>query len=282
MKKFSRSIAISTVLILIAVLAGCESEGDGSAPLNFSLSGANYGQEVMLSWEVPLSGPPGNYVVYFRELSAVDFVEGATVSGDSMEYTHDPAGATGDYYVAAVFGSTEYSSDTLTTVPVHSEVIIVSELNAGGESGYGWSISGDFSGSAYDLIEVSNAPLVDFYITNFENDSTAGPWPAPWYIASPDTAGSDPGGTSVPQADWRQNWFSDPLLDPQSILPNFAPTTFFRCMSGIENDTIYIGVYLGAEQHYALVKFFDADTNTGTIGVETWFQKVSDLRLMAH
>jgi hypothetical protein len=266
----------------IAVLSGCEGEGNGSAPQNLMLAGTNYGQEVMLSWEEPVSGPPGHYVVYFRELSAADFVEGATVGGDSLEYTHDPGGATGDYYVAARFGSTEYSSDTVTTIPVHTDVVIISELNAAGESGYGWALTGDFIGSLYAITDASNAPFVDFYITNFAIDPTGGPWPAPWYVATPDTAVDDPGGTSVPQADWRQTWFSDPLLDPQAILPNFAPTTYFKCMNGIEDDTVCIGVYLSTEQHYALAKFFDADTTTGTIHAETWFQGVPDLRLIAH
>jgi hypothetical protein len=281
-KQFLRLMTTNMIIFAVAVLSGCEGEGDGSAPENLVLTGTNYGQEVLLSWDEPSSGPSGDYLIYFRGIDTTDFALGATISGDTLEYAHDPAGMTGDYYVAARFGNTEYSSDTVTTLPVHTDIVLLSELNEAGQSGYGWDLTGDFSGSAYDLIEVSNASLVDFYITNFENDSPSGPWPAPWYIASPDTAVDDPGGSSVPQAEWRQNWFSDPLLDPQAILPNFAATTYFKCMDGIENDTTYIGIYLGAEQHYALAKFFDADTTAGTIRVETWFQTVPDLRLVAH
>ncbi|UCD05840.1 MAG: hypothetical protein JSV98_00980 [candidate division WOR-3 bacterium] len=282
MKQFLRLLAVNIVTVAIAILSGCEGEGDGSAPQNLVLGGTNYGQEVLLSWEESSGGPPGNYLIYFRQIDTTDFVLGATISGDTLEYTHDPQGMTGDYYVAARFGGTEYSSDTLTTIPVHTDIAQLSELNAAGESGYGWALAGDFSGSVYAMTNASNAPLVDFYVTNFANDSVSGPWPAPWYIASPDTAVDDPGGTSVPQADWRATWFSDPLLDPQAILPNFGPTTYFEYMSGIQADTIYIGVYLEAEQHYALAKFFGADTTTGTMQVETWFQSVPDLRLLAH
>lgn len=282
MKQSLRFLTVNIVILAIAILSGCEGEGDGSAPQNLVLTGTNYGQEVLLSWEEPPGGPPGNYLIYFRGIDTTDFVLGTTINGDTLEYTHDPAGLTGDYYVAARFGSTEYSSDTLTTIPVYTDIMQISELNAAGESGYGWDLTGDFNGSLYSITSASNASLVDFYITNFANDPAGGPWPAPWYIASPDTAVDDPGGSSVPQAEWRQNWFSDPLLDPQAMLPNFAATTYFKCMNGIENDTTYIGIYLGAEQHYALVKFFAADTTTGNIQVETWFQTVPDLRLVAH
>jgi len=281
-KKLSELLAISAVLLTVAVFSGCEGEGDGSAPQNLLLTGTNYGQEVLLSWEEPISGTPGSYVVYFRELGATDFGTGVAVNADTLEYIHDPTGTTGDYYVAARFGSTEYSSDTLTTIPVHTDILLVWELNADGVSGYGWALTGGFSGSAYSLTNISNALLIDFYVTNFANDPAGGPWPGPWYTASPDTAIDDPGGWLIPQAAWRQTWFSDPLLDPQAILPNFAPTTYFKCMSGIENDTTYIGVFLDAEQHYGLAKFFDADTINGTIQVESWFQSVPELRLLKH
>ena len=282
MKQSIRSLGAGVLILAIFILSGCEGEGDGSAPQNLMLTGTYYGQEVLLSWEQPLSGPPGEYLVYFREIDTTEFALGATVSGDTAEYAHDPAGMTGDYYVAARFGNTEYSSDTLTTIPVHTDVVVISELNVAGQAGYGWDLVGDFSGNPYSITLAANASFVDFYITNFANDSPSGPWPAPWYIASPDTAVDDPGGTSVPQAEWRQTWFSDPLFDPQAMLPNFAATTYFKCMNGIENDTVYIGIYLGAEQHYALAKFFAADTTVGTIQVETWFQTVPNLRLLAH
>ena len=282
MKKFSSLLAISSAILTIAVLTGCEGEGTGSAPQNLLLVGTNYGQEVLISWEEPIEGTPNSYIVYFLALDTTDFVVGATVDGDSLEYTHDPGGITGDYYVAAKFGGTEYSSDTLTTIPVHTDVLAISELNATGNSGYGWNLTGGFTGTTYSMTEINNAAAVDFYVTNLIDDSLAPPWPAPWNIASPDTAPTDPGGTLVPQAPWRESWFSDPLLDPQAMLPNFAPTTYFKTMSGIEIDTTYIGVFLGAEEHYGLVKFFGADTLTGAIMVESWFQTVQGLRLLAH
>jgi hypothetical protein len=266
----------------LLVLVGCEGEGGGSEPQNLSLTGADYGQAVLLAWEEPTQGTPNSYLIYFRELAAADFQLVATIDGDSLEYTHSPSDQTGDYYVAAKLGGTEYSSDTITTIPFHSDVLVISELNAPGDQGYGWAITGDFTGATYAMTVTTNDSLIDFYVTNFMNDSTGGPWPTPWCIASPDTAPNDPGGNLVPQAGWRENWFSDRLPNPQAILPNFASTTYFKFMSGIDTDTTYIGVYLGTEQHYGLVKFFGADTIAGTINVEAWFQTVQGLRLVAH
>ncbi|MBE0433080.1 hypothetical protein IBX73_06390 [candidate division WOR-3 bacterium] len=282
MRKYFAFAWAGTALSLIALFTGCESEGTGGAPLNLTLGGANYGQYVRLWWNEPVEGTPDSYIIYFRAIDTTDFVIGTTVSGDSLWATHNPWSMTGDYYVAARFGGTEYNSDTVTTIPVHTDILLLHELNAGGEPAYGWALTGDFSGSIYYLTNVANALLIDFYITNFTNDSAGGPWPFPWYIASPDTAANDPGGSAVPQGDWRRTWFSDPLLDPQAILPNFGPTAYFGCMSGIEDDTTYIGVYLDGEKHYGLVKFFGADTLEGTIQVESWFQTVPELRLLRH
>jgi hypothetical protein len=275
-------LAISISAVGLLVFIGCEGEGGGSEPQNLSLTGTDYGRAVLLAWEEPIEGKPNSYLIYFRELAESDFQLVATVDGDSLEYTQNPNELTGDYYVAAKFGSTEYASDTMTTIPVHTDVLTLSELNAGGNQGYGWAIANDFIGSTYSLIDPASAAVVDFYVTNFMDDSLIGPWPAPWYIASPDTILYDPGGGTAPQANWRKTWFSDPLLDPQEILPNFAPTTYFKSMSGIEDDTTYIGIYLDAEMHYGLVKFFGADTMAGTISVQSWFQTVQGLRLIAH
>lgn len=282
MKKFLMPLGISVLSIVFVALVGCGDEEGGSAPENLVLTAADLGQSVLLSWEEPVDGRPGNYVIYFREISTTEWVASDTIDGDTLEYTHDPMGVTGDYYVAARFGGTEYGSDTATTIPVHTDVLSLSELNASGTPAYGWALAIDFTGATYDMASAGNDSIVDFYVTNFINDSLGGPWSVPWSIASPDTATQDPGGGAVAQADWRVTWFSDPLPDPQSILPRFAPTTFFRFMSGIEADTTYIGVYLDAEEHYGLVKFFDADTIAGTIQTETWLQTVPGLRLITH
>jgi hypothetical protein len=275
-------VGTGILALSLVVLVGCEGEGTGSEPLNLSITGTDYGRAVLLAWEEPIEGVPHDYLIYFRELSEPDFQLEATVDGDSLQYIHNPSDRTGDYYVAARFGGIEYNSDTMTSIPVHTDILTLFELNAGGNQGYGWAVAEDFMGSTYSMIESANAATVDFYITNFTDDSLNGPWSIPWSTASPDTAPNDPGGGFVPQAEWRTTWFSDPLLDPQEILPNFAPTTYFKSTSNIQNDTTYIGIYLDTEGHYALAKFFGADTLAGTINVESWFQAVQGLRLITH
>ena len=282
MKRIFKPLGIGIMSIILVTFIECGGDTGGSEPQNITLAAADYGQAVLLSWDEPVDGRPGNYAIYFREINTTDWVASATINNDTFEFVHNPSGVTGDYYVAAIFGGTEYGSDTLTTIPIHTDILAVSELNADGEQGYGWAIGSDFTGATYSMTDAANDTLIDLYITNFMNDSVGGPWPPPWSIASPDTALADPGGGSVPQAEWRVTWFSDPLPDPQAILPRFAPTTFFRFMSGIETDTVYIGVYLDVEEHYGLVKCFGADTTAGTIQVESWFQVVPGLRLMTH
>jgi hypothetical protein len=282
MKKIARIFALTTLAFAFVILTGCGDEEAGSEPENFALAASNDGLEVILTWEEPLDGEPDNYIVYFRAVGTTDWVVGATLDGTILTLTHDPSELTGDYYVAADFGGTEYNSDILTTIPVATSSTIIYELEADGNSGYGWAISSDFTGSTYSMANDVNAALVDFYITNFTNDPPGGPWPASWSIASPDLAPNDPGGSFVPAANWRQNWFSDPITDPQAALDDYGPTTFFNYTDGIETDPTYIGVYLGTEEHYGMVMFSGVNPTAGTINVQSWFQTVQGLRLIAH
>jgi hypothetical protein len=282
MNKIARIIALGTLSLALVVLVGCGDETTDGEPQNFALAAGTDGLEVVLTWEEPVDGEPDDYIIYFREVGTTDWVEGATVAGDVLTYTHDPSEATGDYYVAADFGGDEYDSDIMTTIPVHTASRIIYELEAAGNAGYGWGLSSDFTGSTYSMANDANAALVDFYITNFVDDPVGGPWGAPWSIASPDLAPNDPGGSFVPTANWRQNWFSDPITDPQAALPNYGPTTFFNYTEGIETDPTYIGVYLGTEEHYGLVMFSGVNPIAGSINVEAWFQTVQGLRLIAH
>lgn len=282
MKKIARIIALGTLSLTLVVLVGCGDETTDGEPQNLVITAGTDGLEVVLTWEEPVDGEPDGYIVYFREVGTTDWVEGATPAGDVLTFTHDPMEATGDYYVAADFGGDEYDSEIETTIPVHTASMVIYELEADGNAGYGWGLSSDFTGSTYSMADDANAALVDFYITNFTDDPVGGPWPAPWSIASPDLAPNDPGGSFVPTANWRQNWFSDAIVDPQAALPNYGPTTFFNYTEGIQTDPTYIGVYLGDEEHYGLVMFSGVNAGAGTINVEAWFQTVQGLRLVAH
>jgi len=282
MKQIYRILALGALSLTLVVLVGCEGEDVGSAPQNFTLTASTDGLEVILDWEEPADGQPDGYIVYFEEVGTSDWLVEAELDGDVLTYTHDPMEMTGRYYVAADWGGTEYDSDVETTVPVHTASMTIYELEAAGNAGYGWALTSDFTGTTYSMADEANAALVDFYITNWTDDPVGGPWPAPWSIASPDLAPGDPGGSFVPTASWRQNWFSDPITDPQAALPNYGSTTYFNYTEGIQTDPTYIGVYLGDEDHFGLVEFSGVNPAAGTINVESWFQTVQGLRLIAH
>ena len=164
MNRLSRQLGIGLLALTLIVLVGCGDETVGSAPGNFTLTASSDGLSVRLSWEEPADGQPDNYIVYFMEVNTTDWVVEATLDGNVVSFTHDPSGMTGDYYVAADFGGDEYDSPTLTTVPVHTPTMTIYELEAGGNSGYGWGLSSDFTGTTYSMDDAANAALVDFYI----------------------------------------------------------------------------------------------------------------------
>jgi len=257
-------------------MISCE-EGTTGAPQNFEIAANSTGDKVVLSWDEPTEGVPDEYVIYFDEGGTGTFDTVATTT--DLEYTHDPAGKTGKYKVAAKVGDNEYASEILSTIPIHTAAVTVSELEASGNSGYGWDRT-NFTGSTYSMTSASNASKVDFYISNWQDDPSGGPWPTPYRIESPDEGPSDPAGI-VPSGSWLQNRFTDPLSDPQAILPTFSSTTYFN-FTQITNDPTYVGVYTKADGYYGLVKLSGANSTAGTIQVETWFQKVKGLRLIAH
>lgn len=282
MSEIARLLSACMLALVTTVIIGCQGETEDKVPQNLVLAAANYGEYVTLSWEEPIDGQPDEYIVYFREVDTTDWVIDTTLDGDVLEYTHNPEGTTGDYYVSADFDDTEYGSDTVTTIPEHTSEIIIYELNAGGNAGYGWDINDDFAGDTYSVAESTNVDSVDFYITNFILDPTGGPYDPAWSIAAPETLATDPGATFVPAANWRNNTFSDPTTSPPAILPLYSDTTYSSSTEGIENNPVYVGVHLNTEDYYALVKFADVNTTAGTIMVESWFQKVQGLRLVAH
>ncbi|UCC12341.1 MAG: fibronectin type III domain-containing protein [candidate division WOR-3 bacterium] len=263
--------------VLCAVLFLHCGGGEPSPPTNFTITAGEDGITVALSWDEPDNGNPVNYIVYFRAVDATEFTAVDTV--EDVTCIHDPFTRTGDYYVAAVFSETEEYSDTLTTIPVHTPPFTLGELNTAYNAAYGWDLVGDFTGHTYSMFDSLNIPYIDFYVTEFNN----GPWSTPYYIASPTELGSDWGALTVPDGDWRQTWFTNPISNPQMYLPVYATTTYFRWMDDLREDSLFVGVYLENEGFFALVKFSDFGVvDSYTVQAETWFQKVQGLRLIAH
>lgn len=242
-------------------------------PINVAIVAFSDGLHVELTWDAPDADEPDEYIIYFQAVGTTYWVNVGTVS--ALTYIHDPGELTGNYRISAVYGNDEYNSDVVTTIPVHTAAVSVSKLRSAGNSGYGWDLSGDFTGSTYSMTDVANVPFVDFYITDFAGTTD-------WAIASPDLGPASVDSTVVPDGNWRTSWFTDPITDPQAALPALGGTTYFNYTYDIETDPTYIGIYLDAEGYFALIKFSNINTGNGTIQAETWFQPIEGLRLIAH
>ncbi|MCS7258919.1 MAG: fibronectin type III domain-containing protein [candidate division WOR-3 bacterium] len=273
MKRLTLVLGIIAILSIAAIFIGCE-EITGEAPTNVTLEAAT-DTTVKITWTAPQTAPD-KYYVYFKAVDAANYTKIAETTATS--YIHDPQGKTGKYYVAAVYGSNEYNSTIVTTEPVATAIFTVWELNASGNSGYGWERSTG-AGSTYSMANAANAPNVDFYITNFAPGFSA----TPYCIASPDQGPSDPGGV-VPAGQWKVNGISNQITDPQAPLPRYIQGTTYFNYTEITSDPTYVAVRMnsGADVYYALVKITGRNTTNGTVNVETWFQKVKGLRLIQH
>jgi hypothetical protein len=278
MHKLIRLLGIG-LLSLAFVFVACGDEEAGSAPQNFAIVATADGLGVVLSWEEPLDGQPDNFLVYFREVNTTDWIEQAELAGDELTYTHDPTDMTGDYYVAADFGGVMYDSGILTTIPVHTATMTLGELNAVDFAGYGWDITTDFMADTYSMIVATSIPLVDIYLSNWDPGITA----MPYGIWAPDQAVTDPGNLGgVPAGAWKLTAiYEDIINDPQAPLPEHTTLTYVQYVD-MDNYPAYVGIYT-VDGYYALLHVpTTPNTINGTVDIESWFQTVEGLRLIAH
>jgi hypothetical protein len=263
---------ISALLLAIAattLFTSCE-EITGDAPTNVVLSAAT-DTSVMITWTAPANAPD-KYIVYFKSVGAANYTNVAEVT--TTTYTHNPAGATGSYYVAAKFGSNEYDSDAKSTEPIHATAISVSELNATGNSGYGWGRSNGVSGT-YSMTQIANTANVDFYIS----DWAVGFAGSTYYVIDPSIGSTDPGGV-VPAGSWHVNGISANSVAEQGPLPAHT-TGNYVSSTAIATDPIFLGVWT-YDGYFALIKISGVNSGAGTVQIESWFQLVKDLRLIKH
>jgi len=271
MKRLLSIAAIGVLAVTALVMVRCNSV-TGGAPTDVALAAAT-DSTVKVTWTAPSEGTPDKYIVMFSETGTDAYEPFDTVI--TTEATHNPAGKTGTYKVVAKFGSTDYDgTPTPTTTPISSAVISVSELNAAGSSGYGWTRA-DGSATTYTMTQASNAASVDFYITDFAT-GYSGP---DYSVASPDLGPSDPTGV-VPSGSWRINGFTAGLSNENSALPMHSTSTYFNYQE-ISTQPFLTGCYT-ADGYYALVKVDSYNTGSGTAQVRSWFQKVKGLRLIEH
>jgi len=274
-----RLLAIAGICVLAVsalVQVQCESLV-GGMPTNVKIE-ALTDTSVKITWSAPTEGTPDKYTVNFMEVGAASYSQLAEVT--TTMYEHSPNGATGSYKVTAVFSSNTYDGAIVKSAPVSTAATTVAELNASGNSGYGWSMSSG-AGATYSMDEAANAPNVDFYITDFATGFAG----SPYNIASPDLALStpDPGAAGVVEPGaWRVNAFADRVTDPQAALPKYVQGQSYYGYTALDVDPAFVPGYLKTEGYYALVKISGRNQGAGTVQVETWFQLVKGLRLIKH
>jgi hypothetical protein len=152
------------------------------------------------------------------ETGTADWLDVGSAVDSATHADHNPLGRTGRYRVTAVYGGRPYpATETPTSAPVHTAAMAVGELNSAVYSGYGWSRDSG-AGTLFAMGHASNAPRVDFYVTDWAIGST-GP---DYYVASPDWGPYEPGGSGlVPIGAWRQNWLKS-ISERGSPLPGSA------------------------------------------------------------
>ncbi|MGQ9678840.1 MAG: hypothetical protein ACUVUD_06120 [bacterium] len=269
MKKLLPILTALLWVVLIVVSLGSDCGNIvGGVPTNLKVA-ADTDSTVKLTWTAPSEGTPDKYIVYFKSVDANSY-EMVANNITTTEFVHDPSGKTGSYKVAAKFGSEEYESQTVSTTPVATSAVTVAELNAAGNSGYGWSRTSGTGGS-YSMVEASNAASVDFYITDFQSTT--------YSIASPDLGPTDPGNV-VPQGSWRVNAIAGPLTSEQNPLPAHSSNIYANYQD--ITQTPFLAAIYTQDGYYALAKLDGFNSGDKSYQVTGWFQLVKGLRLIQH
>ncbi len=248
----------------------------GGPPANLQIAAAT-DTTVQLVWTTPAQGMPDSFLVYFCPVKETVFALVGDTSGNT--YVHNPHGMTGRYKVAAMFAGKEYYSRTvLSTIPVHTESKVLSELDGTGNAGYGWNYDSGFA-RTYSMRETASARYVDLYVTNFSPGTAL-----PYRLASPRMGPSELSGV-VPTANWDTTWFTDPLADENAPLPPVTESTYFNYTT-LPEDSLpaFIGVYLpeGDNRYFALAKVSRINSTNATLELESWLQLVPGLHLITH
>jgi len=226
---------------------------------------------VRLAWSPPVEGLPSHYRVMFRPVG--DTFAAALETGDTT-CEHDPARMTGDYRVLAQFGAKSFEgADTLSTIPIHSGTTTVGELSGPDKSGCGWPAP-NRTAKTYAMDDTAWVDSIDFYVTDFKPGSE-GPT---YYLASPDLAPTDSGG-SVPAGRWQATQLVE-LPDDQSPLPPVGDSAWTSTVA-VAGAPAYAGCH--TQQHYfAVVKVTQLRINNEDLRLQAWFQPVRGFRLLRH
>jgi hypothetical protein len=231
------------------------------------------GVQVKVSWSAAGQGDSVEYAVWFQALDSTEFENVGKAQRTS--FTHDPLGLTGWYTVSARRGTEEvFSAETVNTIPVFSDTMVLHELNSDSLAGMGWD---SLTGRARlgSMRDTSDAPLLDVYLT----DLTPGDTGPSFYLACAAFGPEDPGGV-VPAGPWRDSRLIGLLGSIQNPLPEFDSLLYERVVdmnSSRSNAAVHT-----PEDFYALVSGFGTNPSAGTLRVVTWFQPIKGLRLIEH
>jgi hypothetical protein len=244
----------------------------GSPPRNPRMELAS-DSTLLLSWDVPDSGAPNAYGVFFKQAGGAEYaLAGETTA---LWFEHFPEEYTGYYQVGARYGGAWFIADSvMSTVSVTTDNLTIFELNMPDNSGYGWDRSTGFG--ATQPMRDSLSPLeVDFYVTDFDT-GTAGPV---YFLATPDTVPFDP-GDSLPAGGWRRTLFCGPLENDRGPLPPVGDTCW-QAWYEVISTPAYVGV-LTQDTCFAVLKLTNVRPNHGDIHALGTFQPIPGLRLIRN
>jgi hypothetical protein len=241
----------------------------GGRARNLSLQ-AETDTTVRLTWSPPVEGVPSLYRVMFKPVGDTLLV--ALETGDTT-CVHDPAGMTGEYRVLARFGGAYFEpEDTLSTVPVHTGTTTVGELSGPDKPGCGWPVP-DRIAATYDMGDTAWVDLVELYVTDFKVGSN-GPT---YYLASPDLAPTDSGG-SVPAGRWHVTSFVE-LTDEQGPVPPLGDSAW---RSTARVPDAMVAACHTEQGYFVIVKVTQLRIQQKDLRLQAWFQPVQGLRLLRH
>jgi hypothetical protein len=225
---------------------------------------------VRLGWSPPIEGVPNLYRVMFAPVGQSPVV--ALETGDTT-CVHDPAGMTGEYRVLAQFGGINVEpEETLSTIPVQSGATWVGELSGPDKPGCGWPAP-DRVAATYDMSDTAWVDLIEFYVTDLKAGSN-GPT---YYLASPDLAPADSGG-SVPAGRWHVTAFAE-LADEQDPVPAVGDSAW---KSTARVPGTMVAACHVEQGYFAMVKVTQLRIQQNDLRLQAWFQPVQGLRLLRH
>ncbi len=237
-------------------------------PLNLRLA-SHLGVYLRLRWDRNSNHDSVRYCIWFRQADSFRFQ--LVDSTPNSSFLHDPLYTTGDYTISARFRDQEvFASDTVSTVAVFTDTIVLSELNCTNPAGYGWD-SLNLLGRTVSMRETASARICGLYLTDFSPDTLS----LNYFLASPHLGPNDPGGV-VPPAGWRRTWLANVTGSSSTPLPPFDSLLYWDRVL-LNAGTTEIAVWLPSD-NYSLVRI--RPTRTCRFDILSWYQRVPGLRLI--